>query len=59
MRDAWEERAAVVGAFWTFAAVPVVVVDAVAVPDGWGYVRVLYMEEGREGGICVLGWVGR
>ena len=33
MRDGWEERAAVVGALWTFGAVlPVVVVDAVAVP---------------------------
>jgi hypothetical protein len=33
VRDGREERAAVVGALWTFGAVlPVVVVDAVAVP---------------------------
>ena len=33
MRDAGEERAAFVGAFWTLGAVlPVVVIDAVAVP---------------------------
>lgn len=40
MRDAGEESAAVVGAFWTLGAVPVVVVDAVAMSGGnwlgWG-----------------------
>jgi hypothetical protein len=32
MRDAREEAAAVVGAFWTVGPVPVVVIDAVTVP---------------------------
>ena len=32
MRDAQEEAAAIVGAFWTLGPVPVVVVDTVTVP---------------------------
>jgi hypothetical protein len=33
VRDGVEKPAAVIGAFWTLGAVPVVVVDAIAVPD--------------------------
>jgi len=37
VRDAWEEGAAVVCALWSLCAVPVVIIDAVAMPGGFGF----------------------
>jgi hypothetical protein len=38
VRDAWEEVAAVVCALWSLCAVPVVIVDTVAMPgEGEGF----------------------